>query len=479
MRKFCWTLRCLISIALVATLSGMASAQETPETTQTPMTPLTVDAAVTYALAHNPSITLGNENVQIAQDQVTSARANGLPTAGVTVSATYVPNPLVISFNGQSFPAGSAFSSSAQATVSQPVWPATQWQAPIKAAQGAVGVNSENLRRTKQQVVFQTRQAFFQLLTSVELIDVADYSVQVAQAQLHLAEATYAAGTAPFFDIEQARATLADAEVNQTRAQNSVDISRASLATQLGLPASTPITITPPAELPTAPAALDPLVETALISRPELMQLNYRREQLRASIALARLQTQPIVRLSANYSKTITGGSLFGQDGVSFAAVLNFTIFNGGRSKADVSAAKKQLQQVTTLAGQLELGVRLDVRSAWLNLQNALKQLPATKTQQEAADSALRIAQLRYTNGEGILLEVDQAQLRSTQARTSLAQARFQALVAAAQLEFALGITPPPPAGLVRTPVTATLPATAEELSRPAVVPNPTVPVTP
>lgn len=449
MKFRCWTIRRL-SIALLAVMTlGGAWAQIPPAGEPAPaLGPLTVDEAVALALRQNPAITFAEQNVLIAQDQVSAARAGALPTVGINSTATYVPSPTSVEFEGKKVQTGNALSASAQVSVSQPVWPASRWRAPINAAQANVGLNDESLRRTRQQVVYQTRQAFYQLLTAQELVRAAQNAVDVAQTQVNVANATFEAGTAPRLDVEQARATLADAQVSLVRAQNGVELSRASLATQIGLPAGTAITITAPEGLPAASATVDPLIAQALSLRPELAQLNYQRQRLRANIALVRLQQQPLVNVQAGYNQTLLGGSLFGSDGLSFSAALSWNVYNGGRTRAELSAAQRQLEQVDTNARQLELNITLDVRQAWLNMNNALRQLDAAQQQLTAATEAERISRLRYENGEGILLEWEQAQLRSTQAQTNLAEARYQAQVAAAQLEFAIGSPVPAPANV-------------------------------
>lgn len=445
-----WTARplALAGLLLAACLGGAARAAAPatapvapPAFPAPPAAPLTVDAAVAFALQHNPAVTLGEENVQIAREQVRAAQAVAQPSIGVSGTANYIPGATPIVFQGNTI-GGNKLNASAQATASRPIWPPDVWRAPVAGARAGVGVNQQALLRTQQQVAFQTRQAFFQLLNAQELLTVAQYAVRVAEEQLRLAKATFAAGTTPRLDVLQAESTVEDARVNQARAENTVDVSRAALATQLGLPAGAPIAITPPEGLPVAPAEVDPLVAAACAARPELQQLTFRRQQVLAGMATIRLQQAPVVNLQGSYAKTLAGGSLFGTDGLSFTAVASWNLFNGGATKANLAAARVQLEQLNTTAQQIELGVSLDVRQAWLNLQNALKQYQAAAKQSAAADEALRIAELRYREGEGIQLEVEQAMLRSTQARTSLTQARFQAQVAAAQLQFAVGAPP-------------------------------------
>lgn len=441
-----WTARGLTLASLAVIMLGSAYAQQmTAPVAQpappAPTTALTVDQAVIFALRNNPSITLNAQNVQIAREQVGSARSNGLPNVSLSATSTYSPISETFAFQGA--PAGgNRLNTSAMLTVSQPVWPSSRWRAPVAAARANEGFQEENLTRTQQQVAFLTRQAFYQLLGTQELLSVAQYSVTVAEEQLRLANATFDAGTAPFLDVEQARASLADAQVSLVRAQNDVDVARATLVVQLGLPAGTPLTIVAPTTLPTAPDQVDPLIAEAIRSRPEMAQLNYQRQQIRANIDLIKLQQRPLVTMEGIYNRGLTG---LGSDTSAFgiAANLAFTIYNGKKTRYDVAAAQTQLAQVDTSSRQLELGISLDVRQAWLNLQNALKQLTAAEEQRKAAESAVTIAEVRYREGEGIQLELEQARLRSTQALTSLAQARFQAQTAAAQLLFAIGAPVP------------------------------------
>ena len=427
--------RCLIACLCMVLLAGSALAQQPAALPE----PLTVDQAVAFALAHNPAIISAEQNVRIAQSQVRSAQANRLPNVNLSVNGTYNPSPPSTTFGDTTIQLGQTFSSNLGLVAAQPVWPSTRWKAPVASAQANVGLNAEALQRTRQQVVYQTRQSFYQVLGSQQLVEVAKDSVQASKTQLRLAESTVAAGLAAPLDVFQAQAVLSEAEVNLARAQNALDLSRAVLVNQLGLPASTPVEIKTPDGLPEVPADIDALTQTALKQRPELAQLHYRREQLKATIALIRLQQQPLVNVQGNYSQNLNGESVLGTSGVPFGAGVGLSLYNGGRTKAELEAARTQLAQFDTTTQQVELGITLEVRQAYLGLQNAMEQLVSAEAGLKAANEAQRIAQIRYENGEGIILEVDQARVRRTQAQTALAQARFQAQVSAAQLAFALG----------------------------------------
>jgi len=317
----------------------------------------------------------------------------------------------------------------------------------VNAAQAQVGAQGTTLSRTRQQIAYQVRQAYYQLLSARQLQEVADDAVRVAEGQLTLAKNTFEAGTAPRLDVVQATAALESARVDQLRAQNGSDLAAAALAVQLGLPAGAEVRLAPQATLPPAPEAIDPLVQAALAQRTELTELNFRRTQLRANMELIKLQSRPIANVQVNYGDALIGsGGLSGSQSLTLALSVAMAVYNGGKTKADLEGARLQLEQLDTRARQVELGITLEVRQAVLNLQNALAQLTAAQRQLDAANEALDIAQVRYDFGEGIFLEVEQARLRQTQARTALTQARFQANLADAQLAYALGTPVVPPA---------------------------------
>jgi outer membrane protein TolC len=438
--------------------------------------PITVDDAVTFALEHNPAVTLAGQNVKVAQYQLDAARAGVKPSLGLGLNWTYWPNATPVAFQPFGTISGFTFPTNAQAVVNQPLFPFSRLRAPVQSAHANVGLTQESLARMRQQVAFQTRQAYYQLLIAKNLLQVANYAVQVAQGQVTLAQDNENAGTAPHLDVLQAQSTLENANVSKEAAQNNVDVSRATLATQLGLPAGTPVEIVSPTTAPVAPKAVEPLVTQALISRPDLAQMLYRRRQLQAAIALTRAEEFPKVDLQASYSRIVDGSALLEPEGVSISVNIAFSAFDWGKSRADVKAMKTQLAEVDTSESQLALSTTLDVRSAWLNLLNATAQLDSAEKQFDAANEALRISELRYRNGVGIYLELQQAYLSATQALTSFSQAIYQAQTAAAQLEFAVGA----PVTLTSAPIPALTFTVPPPLpSAPAVPIAPTPPVAP
>jgi outer membrane protein TolC len=83
--------------------------------------------------------------------------------------------------------------------------------------------------------------------------------------------------------------------------------------------------------------------------------------------------------------------------------------------------------------------VSLQVDQAHTNLKNALSRLEVAKTQVGLARETYRLAKLRADNGEGIQLEVTDAQTELTRSEINLVTARYDYLIAYAELLRAVG----------------------------------------
>lgn len=190
-----------------------------------------------------------------------------------------------------------------------------------------------------------------------------------------------------------------------------------------------------------------PLVDAGLPSellrrRPDIVQAELTVAAADASLAAARDQMLPSVRLNAStglqaYSLTqlLNAPYLLWSVGGSVLAPL----FDGGRlqAQADISAS---------LRDRAVLGYETVVRNAFADSDNALtavqrldQQLVETVQRQQAAAEVLRVAHNRYANGYASYLEELDAQRNAFAADQAVLQLRTAALSARVDLFRALG----------------------------------------
>ncbi len=422
-------------LIFLVTIFSVAMAQEKDAVAPAAMT---VDSAVEYALKHNPAVIKAQQDLITAELQLKTANAaddfkvniNGQAGASKT--------------NGVS---GYGYGVGLQAVVNHPLWPKSVYKAPISIADASLSIAKESLRRTRQQIAFSVRQAYYQLISTRELSNVADDALKIASKQLDLAIAGIKAGNKAKIDEYQATAAVADAEVNKMKAQNAVDLAGAALANQMGMLPDTVVNMVTPDDPAPAAETIDALILEAKKNRPEALQFINRKVMLDAGIELAKLNKKVIISgLSMITLPPILGVSVknvtqgpYGPASIQLGIVASLSAYNGGKNDNEIANAINQREMLETQINQFNLGVALEVRSAWLNLKNAQQQKISALKQLTAANESYRIAELRYINGEGISLEVDQARLVRTSAKTSIVQATLQAQIATAQLTLAVG----------------------------------------
>ena len=143
----------------------------------------------------------------------------------------------------------------------------------IHAAQRSAESAAADGATQHDTVVLDVEQAYFGLLASYRLRDVADETVADNQKHLELAQGRFGVGLAPKFDVTQAQVQLASAELNQVTARNNVSLGRETLRHALGLGGPLDFDIVDALEQP--PIEVDDAEALALAyeHRPELRSI--------------------------------------------------------------------------------------------------------------------------------------------------------------------------------------------------------------
>ena len=126
-------------------------------------------------------------------------------------------------------------------------------------------------------------------------------------------------------------------------------------------------------------------------------------------------------------------------DTYNISAQVTIPLYDGGDTRSRVRSAQVDLQTQYTTRDQLRQNVTLEVRQAYLNINDAqTRAASATLGSQQAAEAA-RIAAVRYQNGLGTFLDVINAQAQLAQAQINELNAQYDYQTALAQLVRAVG----------------------------------------
>jgi len=290
---------------------------------------------------------------------------------------------------------------------------------------------------TRANLLLGTSQAYFAVLRAQSVVKVADQTVGARQLVVDQISALASSQLRSTFDVSLAKVNLADAKLLQVQAYADVKSAAAQLATLIGLPNETVFTLDEETMPPVILDPVDVLIRQAIQSRPELKNL---RLQQNADERFAKAEHAlyfPTLGLVGSAGFAPLGDSQISSRYGAIGLNVNIPILNGGLFKARSTEAELKAQAAAQNVSDQEHQVIRDVRVAYLNATTAFDKMALTQQLLEQAKLALDLAQTRYDNGLGTIVELSQAQLNLTSAQIADVSAKYdyQALRVALQYE--------------------------------------------
>lgn len=425
---------------LTLTTLGLASLLIAPCWTQSDT--LTLDEAIQIALRNNRAVQISERNVNKSRNAVREARGNALPQIQGNATYTRFDRVATAQFGPQPIRLGNLENRTARITLTQVIDISGIVRTAVRAASVFVSISELEYERTRNDTILQVTQAYQGVARTDEFVRVAEEALKNAQERLRLIRAQVEAGVAARFDLLRAETAVAQAEQAVLNARNQRELAVAALNNLLGRDLNTPVQVVKSTELPSLQeTGLDALTQQAYQNRPEIIAAERGVELSRVNIQNARRGILP--------SLVITGQADFNLNTSAFnprresytgIVVLSVPIWDSGITRAREAQARDDLEIAQIRLQQAKEGVALEVRQAYLNLQDAQKRLTVAQKGLEQATEALRLARVRFEAGVSPQLEISDAELAFTQAQTNLVNAQFDYLDAYAALQRAIGV---------------------------------------
>jgi len=400
---------------------------------------LTLAEATALALRQQPTIRSAQGSLTAAQARVPQARSSYYPR--IDLQSGISASEFKSSTTNKRTRSDSTF---ANILGRQLIYDFGKTAALVDEAQAGSRVAVGELERTRDLVVQNVRQSYFNLLQARRLVGVADAALARSELNLRSARGFYDVGTKPKSDVTRAEVEVANARVDVIRARNLVRLSETTLANALGLEATVPIEIDD--ILTYEPVTLDPaqLLAEALGNRPELSQAQARLDASRAQLSGARARYLPDLTVNGSVGMVSdelvfsSGGTSF-SDTWSISGQLTWNLFEGFFTQNRVKETQALVETARANYETVELQVRLEVEQAYITVIEAGERYGATEKAVESAQENLRLAQGRYDAGVGTILELTEAQLSLTNAEADSVRAVTDFRVGLAVLDRVVG----------------------------------------
>lgn len=435
---------------------GVAS---TIRTTQAQVHRLTLEEAVRVALQNNHALAEARHEVGRAKARVREAWGYALPSIDIAGRYTRAIKKPVFFFPNifdstsyrrgevRAIEIGSTNSIDLNVTVSQVLFNTAVFTG-VGSAKIYSQVAREMYRAKQIETITAARKAYYAVLLAAELREMMRANIRNAEENVHNTTVLAAQGLISEYDKLRAEVGLANLRPEVLRAEQTYDLALNSLKLTLGLAVTDSVEITGTLTYePFDEGVVRSAAESVLESNPSLGALRY---QLEVNDAIARVERSnflPSLAAFGNYQFQTQQNDLriSTRDFVKSSLVgisFSFNIFDGFRTTARVEQAELDARKTQEQIAYTEQSLKAAVEATVLSLRRAKERIDAQERTVEQAERGYRIAVTRFTTGSGTQLEVNDAQLALTTARTNRMQAIYDYLVAAADLDQVLGRTP-------------------------------------
>jgi outer membrane protein TolC len=310
----------------------------------------------------------------------------------------------------------------------------------IRAVGFAVRASEMSLRGDINEIKSQIRRGYNQILQAEALVRVQEDAVAASLQQLQNAQKQFEAQVLAKVDVLRFESQLAFDESNLVQARNRLELAKQNFNNLLVRPIDTPTRVVPIEEMPPIPSDVDELVAVAVANRPDIRRQGFLLKQAEQRRMLFKNANAPQLNVGVNYTRNLNNSGFSPDYNASASIVLQWPIIDGGQSRAQVQQVDAQIDQLQIQLEQILLGASLEVRNAVQTMIDARAQMLAFERNVEAAEEAYRLSILRVQAGEGITLEILNAQAALTQARAGVETSRYDYLNAYALLLRALGV---------------------------------------
>lgn len=311
----------------------------------------------------------------------------------------------------------------------------------IKSAGYSLNSADLTLENTRQQVIYNTTAAYYDILRNKSLVAVKENNVKLLQAHLDQVNSKFEIGVVAGSDILASQVQLANAQQALTTSRNDYANAVATLNNLIGVPMSTDLIINDDLHYARYSVNLEDCIAYAQEHRPDGIAAGYAVQQAEKNISVVKSNKLP--QVNAVVSRTFNGERIFKNnhnDNWAAGLSLSWSVFDNNVVNAQVHENEATLSRLQSIYRQTQEQIELDVRKAYNNLTSSEKNISTTQAAVAQAEEEYRIAQVKYIEGVGTNLEVMDAQEKLSEAQTNYYTALYNYNTAKAQLDKAMGV---------------------------------------
>ncbi len=405
---------------------------------------ITLEQAIRMAQVAQPTVVAAQGAVDRASAQYRVSWGAFLPSLSFTSSygTSYSNGPSRVNQITGEVISGQSYAQSMSNGVSGSVDLFTGFRrgAQMDAAKATEAAADAGLVDAQYQTTLSAKQTFFGALAATELVRVRQASLRRAQEQLAASVAKLQAGSATRSDSLRSLVTVGNARLQLLTAETAVATAEANLGRLVGmdgrvraLPDSAYLVVV---EAGDTAAIRKEAEENSPKVRAAQASADARTRQRQGEQGGLVAAAQP-VRAATATAAARTRTAVLRQPLGSLA--LSYPIFNNFQRDQSIVNAEATAASAQSTAEDARRQVDASLTARLAELEAARAQIDITATSLQAATEDLRVNQERYRLGAATIVDVLSSQEALSQAEVDVVQARYNYVVAKAQIEALIG----------------------------------------
>lgn len=393
---------------------------------------LTPDEAIAIALRDNRDILLKSEDIKKAKYKINEAWTGVLPTANLTGGYSRT----------QGYYAKDYTSYTSQAGAKLILYQGGKVINTIQYDQHGLSVAEAVLDKTKLEIVFDVKKAFYALLLATDFANLNKNILENTKGHIEAMQARYGKGEVSEQDILKIEASLSSVEQAYEASINQIESSHALLNNLLYLDKD--VKIVPHTIFAYTPEdiAYDKAFLNAMKNRPEIRQYEAQEEQAKKAIEIAKADTRPAIYASWDYyslSRTGAGTTKNWNDYNAVGVNVSWPIFDGFAAKQRVDQAIVDLKEAQLAREKLVKDIALELKNAYVSFKDAVGKLQAVESDVTVYNDNLSSVKEKYQQGIASSLDLSDANLKYDIAMFNKNQAIYDYIVSKSNFDKASG----------------------------------------
>jgi outer membrane protein len=401
----------------------------------------TVEQAVDLAADQNPEIIIARKKVEAARGSLIQARSGYLPSVLSTGSADKRQSQAQTRLRNEDY--------NATVRASENVYTGGAVSSQVAIARLNIEKQTYELEETRNRITLDVRTAFYDLLLNRAKVRVREDSVRALEEELKTQQQRLQAGIVGTLNVRRAEVALANERPELINAGTQLKNSYLRLGELCGIDSrskpDTPFEVAGRLQYEDPHPDLNDCLARADAERAQLKSLQKDVEIEDEQYRLDRSELFPHVQVFSGYElyseRDPAVGSEFNH-GYIVGLTGTWHLFDGFATKGRLQASRARRQAAVEALDAARRSIASEVRSAFLDLQQADNVLQSETRNVQTADESLEIAKTNLAAGLGTQLDVLQAAADVTRTRTTRLSAIYLHNVGLARLARACGTRP-------------------------------------